>query len=272
MDPEDIDAFRTSVLDLLNHINGTEEFPIENRCKYIKEAIDFVFEDNPVYMALSMEDTPAGKGELDAMFSLAIYKNIVPTIPQNPDEPDDLYAIRLKNTLEDTTKSLALAVYIQIVKILLKNFHHLDELRNINKQICQTIGYNIINNSYSNITNYSNHNENNSSNYSSNNNNINPDPLPEPAGPVGGSRRSKRSKRTKKNRTQRKKKGGCGCMVPQQGGYKTVGGYRATKKDKKYLNLYKKGKSIGFTMTASLKAKGLISRANGTRRVSKKYR
>ena len=35
--------------------------------------------------------------------------------------------------------------------------------------------------------------------------------------------------------------------------------------------LWKKGKSIGFTMRASLKAKGLIPRANGTRRVSKKY-
>jgi hypothetical protein len=61
-------------------------------------------------------------------------------------------------------------------------------------------------------------------------------------------------------------------MVPQTGGYKMHGGYRATKKDKKYLNLYKKGKSIGFTMTASLKAKGLIKRANGTKRISKKYR
>jgi len=49
------------------------------------------------------------------------------------------------------------------------------------------------------------------------------------------------------------------------------GGYRATKRDKKYLILWKKGKSIGFTMRASLKAKGLIPRANGTRRVSKKY-
>lgn len=64
----------------------------------------------------------------------------------------------------------------------------------------------------------------------------------------------------------RRKKGGCGCMIPQ------TGGYRATKKDKKYLNLYKKGKSIGFTMTASLKAKGLIPRANGTRKVSNKYK
>ena len=65
---------------------------------------------------------------------------------------------------------------------------------------------------------------------------------------------------------RRKSRGGCGCMVPQ------VGGYRATKKDKKYLRLYKQGKSIGFTMRSSLKAKGLIKRANGTKRVSKKYR
>jgi hypothetical protein len=65
---------------------------------------------------------------------------------------------------------------------------------------------------------------------------------------------------------RRKSRGGCGCMVPQQGGY------RATKKDKKYLKMYNQGKSIGFTMRSSLKAKGLIKRANGTKRVSKKYR
>jgi hypothetical protein len=53
---------------------------------------------------------------------------------------------------------------------------------------------------------------------------------------------------------------------------KRRGGYRATRRDKKYLKLYKQGKSIGFTMRASLKAKGLIPRANGTRRVSKKYK
>lgn len=35
------------------------------------------------------------------------------------------------------------------------------------------------------------------------------------------------------------------------------GGYRATKRDKKYLARVKAGKSIGFTMRASLKAKGL---------------
>jgi hypothetical protein len=49
------------------------------------------------------------------------------------------------------------------------------------------------------------------------------------------------------------------------------GGYRATKKDRNALRKWKQGKSIGFTMTASLKAKGLIPRANGTRRVSAKY-
>lgn len=49
------------------------------------------------------------------------------------------------------------------------------------------------------------------------------------------------------------------------------GGYKATKRNLKYLKNWKKGKSIGFTMRSSLKAKGLIPRANGTRRVSKKY-
>lgn len=53
---------------------------------------------------------------------------------------------------------------------------------------------------------------------------------------------------------------------------KSKGGYRATKKDKRSLKLYKAGKSIGFTMRASLKAKGLIPRANGSTRVSEKYR
>ncbi len=50
------------------------------------------------------------------------------------------------------------------------------------------------------------------------------------------------------------------------------GGYRATARDKRYLRLWKEGKSIGFTMRSSLKAKGLIPRANGTYRVSDKYR
>ena len=50
------------------------------------------------------------------------------------------------------------------------------------------------------------------------------------------------------------------------------GGYKATKKNLKYLKKYKQGKSIGFTMRSSLKAKGLIPRSNGTYKVSKKYR
>jgi hypothetical protein len=50
------------------------------------------------------------------------------------------------------------------------------------------------------------------------------------------------------------------------------GGYKATKRNLKYLRRYKAGKSIGFTMRSSLKAKGLIPRANGTLRVSQKYK
>ena len=81
---------------------------------------------------------------------------------------------------------------------------------------------------------------------------------------TGGARRSQTGgNRSQKRVTKRVKKGGCGC---------NKGGYRATKRDKKYLLLLKKGKSIGFTMRSSLKAKGLIPRANGTRRVSNKYR
>ena len=90
--------------------------------------------------------------------------------------------------------------------------------------------------------------------------------------------------------------GGCGCNNRMYGGgcstclnsalgsfrrkdrkrassiFSLKGGYRATKKDKKYLRLWRQGKSIGFTMRSSLKAKGLIPRANGTRRVSNKYK
>ena len=49
------------------------------------------------------------------------------------------------------------------------------------------------------------------------------------------------------------------------------GGYKTTARNKKYLNLYKKGKSIGFTMKSSLKAKGLLARSNGSYKVSNKY-
>ncbi len=64
----------------------------------------------------------------------------------------------------------------------------------------------------------------------------------------------------------KKQRGGqCACSLMR-------GGYTATKRDKEYLALWKKGKSIGFTVRSSLKAKGLIPRANGTKRTSRKYR
>lgn len=84
--------------------------------------------------------------------------------------------------------------------------------------------------------------------------------------------------------TRKRRGGACPCqVVPKipiplgqegyRGGYKArIGGYKATKRNIKYLKLWKQGKSIGFTMRSSLKAKGLIPRANGTKRVSNKYK
>ena len=66
------------------------------------------------------------------------------------------------------------------------------------------------------------------------------------------------------SRMQTRKKRGC--QIPK------ALGYRATKRNLKYLKKWKEGKSIGFTMRSSLKAKGLIPRANGKKRVSIKYR
>ena len=89
----------------------------------------------------------------------------------------------------------------------------------------------------------------------------------------------------------KKQRGGtCGTMCPMQGGYTSThtmssprergvgtlasprGYYRPTARNRYFLKRYKQGKSIGFTMRSSLKAKGLIPRANGTKRVSAKYR
>jgi hypothetical protein len=71
-----------------------------------------------------------------------------------------------------------------------------------------------------------------------------------------------------KNRNKTRKRGGaCPCMTQPL----ITGGYKPTKRNLKYLNKWKKGESIGFTMRSSLKAKGLIPRANGTKRVSAKY-
>ena len=61
-------------------------------------------------------------------------------------------------------------------------------------------------------------------------------------------------------------------VTPGVAGGKRKGGYRPTKKDKAALKKLKQGKSIGFTMRSSLKAKGLLRRANGTMRVSAKYK
>lgn len=62
--------------------------------------------------------------------------------------------------------------------------------------------------------------------------------------------------------------GGCGCV-----GFK--GGYRPTKKNLKALKKWRRGQSIGFTKTSSLKAKGLIPRNSkkhrGKKVVSAKY-
>jgi hypothetical protein len=63
--------------------------------------------------------------------------------------------------------------------------------------------------------------------------------------------------------------GGCGCGLRR-------GGYRPTKKNLAALKKWRKGQSIGFTMTSSLKAKGLIPRTSrkhkGKKVVSAKYK
>lgn len=63
--------------------------------------------------------------------------------------------------------------------------------------------------------------------------------------------------------------GDCGCSLWK-------GGYRPTRKNREALKKWKQGKSIGFTMQASLKAKGLIPRTSrknrGKKIVSNKYK
>ena len=58
-----------------------------------------------------------------------------------------------------------------------------------------------------------------------------------------------------------RKMGGGGCPCMEQ-----AGGYRATARNRQLLARLRRGESIGFTATASLKAKGLIPRT------SRKYR
>jgi hypothetical protein len=49
------------------------------------------------------------------------------------------------------------------------------------------------------------------------------------------------------------------------------GAYKPTRKNLQRLRRHLAGKSIGFTQRSSLKAKGLLQRANGSCTVSKKY-
>jgi hypothetical protein len=103
------------------------------------------------------------------------------------------------------------------------------------------------------------------------------------ANAVGG----RRSCRSRSSRTKRQRGGG-GCsggtpMLRSLGimaGGKRSGSrssssrsaYKPTTRNLATLRRFRAGKSIGFTMRASLKAKGLIPRSNGTYKVSSKYR
>jgi hypothetical protein len=58
--------------------------------------------------------------------------------------------------------------------------------------------------------------------------------------------------------------GGCACDRALEG--MSGGGYRPTRRNRNLLRRWRRGESIGFTATASLKAKGLIPRT------SRKYR
>ena len=66
--------------------------------------------------------------------------------------------------------------------------------------------------------------------------------------------------------------GGCGCSAWKANG----GKYKATARNRKYLAKYRRGESIGFTMKASLKAKGLLPRTSkknyGKKVLGPKYR
>lgn len=65
--------------------------------------------------------------------------------------------------------------------------------------------------------------------------------------------------------------GACPCQAAPRDPI-MLGGYKPTACNLKYLKKWRRGESIGFTMRASLKAKGLIPRSNGTYKVSPKYR
>lgn len=71
--------------------------------------------------------------------------------------------------------------------------------------------------------------------------------------------------------------GGCPCSGGAGGSsWLGAGGYRPTRKNKALLARWRRGESIGFTATASLKAKGLIPRTSrknaGKKILGPKYR
>lgn len=82
-----------------------------------------------------------------------------------------------------------------------------------------------------------------------------------------------------RNTTRKQRGGACPCSTWVGGGgssRRQRGGYRATAKNRKLLARLRRGESIGFTATASLKAKGLIPRTSrkykGKKILGPKYR
>jgi hypothetical protein len=75
-------------------------------------------------------------------------------------------------------------------------------------------------------------------------------------------------------KTRKQKGAGCGCANKSLG-YIGRAGYRSTKKNLENLRKWRRGESIGFTATSSLKAKGLIPRTSkkfkGKKIISAKY-
>jgi len=98
-------------------------------------------------------------------------------------------------------------------------------------------------------------------------------------GSGSGGRRKKTIRRHRRGQTLRaaKQRGGSGCGCANKAlGYIGRAGYRPTKKNMETLRRWRRGESIGFTATSSLKAKGLIPRTSkgfkGKKIVSAKYR
>lgn len=105
-------------------------------------------------------------------------------------------------------------------------------------------------------------------------------PLPAYAYSLEAARDVKGGRRKTRKQNRKQRGGDCGCsgggdLMPMRGGAcpcslmkgggcgcNLKGGYKATKRNRKYLANYRRGKSIGFTMKASLKAKGLLPRSS----------